>query len=313
MIKSIKKNKIFVAGHKGLVGSAIIRCLIKNKYKNIHFKKRKELNLLDQDKVFKYLKKNKFDYIFIAAAKVGGINANNTLRANFIYENLQIQNNLIHGAFLSGTKHLIFLGSSCIYPKHSAQPIKEEYLLSNKLEYTNEPYAIAKISGIKMCEAYNYQYGTNYKCLMPTNTFGPNDNYDLLNSHFIPAIIRKVIEAKKNYKKKINLWGNGKAKREIIYVDDIAEACIYFIGKKTKKSLINIGSGYELNIKEFANKIKNFIHPSLLVNFNKNQLNGTKKKLMSSSLAKKYGWKSRFNIDEALKLTIEDVKKNNYF
>ena len=210
MNKINQKSKIFIAGHNGLVGNAILRLLKRKGYKNLYFKSKSSLNLLDQNKVYRYLKKKKFDLVIIAAAKVGGINANNIFRAQFIYENLQIQNNLIHGSYSSNVKNLIFFGSSCVYPKYAKQPIKEEELLTGKLEHTNEPYAIAKIAGIKMCESYNMQYGTNYKCLMPTNTFGENDNFDLYNSHFIPAIIRKIIEAKKKSKKELKLWGTGK-------------------------------------------------------------------------------------------------------
>ncbi len=227
-----KSDKIFVAGHKGLIGSAILRKLKLNGYNNIIIADKKKLNLIDQKKVFLFLKKNKPKFIFLAAAKVGGIYSNNKYKAEFIYENLMIQNNIIHGAFKANIKNLIYLGSSCIYPKHSKQPIKEEYLLTGKLEKTNDAYAIAKIAGIKMCESYNLQYKTNYKCLMPTNTFGPNDNYDKLNSHFIPALIKKIHDLKKKGHNKITIWGDGSPKREIIYVDDIADACIYFMNKK---------------------------------------------------------------------------------
>ena len=227
-----KNSKIFLAGHQGLVGSAIYRKLISKGFKNIIIKSRKELDLLDQAKVINFLKKKKPKFIFIAAAKVGGIHANSTFKGQFIYENIQIQTNLIHGAYLAGINDLIFLGSSCVYPKKCKQPIKESYLLSDYLEKTNDAYAIAKIAGIKMCESYNEEYKTNYKCLMPTNTFGPNDNYDPKNSHFVPALIRKVYETKKFNRSSIKLWGNGTAKREVIYVDDLAEACVYFMKKK---------------------------------------------------------------------------------
>ena len=223
-----KNDKIFLAGHKGLVGSAVLRKLTKLKYSKIITAEKKKLNLLDQKKVFNFLKKNKIKSIIICAARVGGIKANNTYKANFIYENLTIQNNLIHGAKINNISNLIFLGSSCIYPKNCKQPIKEDYLLSGKLEKTNEPYAIAKIAGIKMCESYNFQYKTNYKCLMPTNTFGPGDNYDLESSHFFPALIKKIYECKIKNKKLLELWGNGKTRRELIFVDDLADAIVYF-------------------------------------------------------------------------------------
>ena len=228
------KSNIYVAGHNGLVGSAIVRELKKKGFKKIITATRSQLDLVNQEKVLKFLKKKRPDFIIIAAAKVGGIYSNNTYKGQFIYENLMIQSNLIHSAFLCKIKNLIFLGSSCIYPKKCRQPIKEEYLLNGKLEETNDAYAIAKIAGIKMCQSYNEQYKTNYKCLMPTNTFGPNDNYHLLNSHFVPSLIRKIHEAKKKNKNHIMLWGNGKAKRELLYVDELAKACIYFMKKKNQ-------------------------------------------------------------------------------
>ena len=221
-----KNSKIYVAGHNGLVGSAIIRKLKLDGFKNIIFQSRKKLDLKNYDKVLKYIKKEKPAFIFIAAAKVGGIYSNNKYRAEYIFDNLSIQSNIIHSAYLSGVKNLIFLGSSCVYPRNCKQPIKEKYLLTGELEKTNDAYAVAKIAGIKMCESYNRQYKTNYRCLMPTNTFGPNDNYDSLNSHFFPALIKKIHNVKTNNKKELVLWGNGKAKREVIYVDDIADACV---------------------------------------------------------------------------------------
>ena len=218
------KSKIFVTGHKGLVGSAIVRKLKSKGYKNILVADRKKLDLLDKKKVFQFLKKNKPKFIFLAAAKVGGIYSNNKFKAEFIYQNITMQTNLIHSAFKCNIKNLIFLGSSCVYPRECKQPIKEKYLLTGNLESTNDAYAIAKIAGIKMCESYNQQYGTNYKCLMPTNTYGPNDNYDELNSHFFPALIKKIHKIKINKSKILKLWGDGSPKREVIYVDDIADA-----------------------------------------------------------------------------------------
>ena len=229
----IKYNsKIFIAGHKGLVGSAIYRKLKSKGYKNLIIADRRQLDLRDQKKVFKFLKRKKPDFIFIAAARVGGILDNLRHKADFITENLQIQTNLIHGAYRCGINELIFLGSSCVYPKNSRQPIREDYLLSGKLEETNDAYAVAKITGIKMCQSYNEQYKTNYKCLMPTNTFGPNDNYDKVNSHFFPALIKKVHQLKLSKNKTITLWGDGSPKREVIHVDDLADACVYFMKKK---------------------------------------------------------------------------------
>ena len=233
-------SKIYVAGHNGLVGSAIIRKLKKKGYKNIIYRTKKQLDLKDQKKVFNFLKKQKPDFIFIAAAKVGGIYSNNRYKAEFIFDNISIQSNLINAAYLNGINNLIFLGSSCVYPRNCRQPIKEKYLLTGELEKTNDAYAVAKIAGIKMCESYNLQYKTNYKCLMPTNTFGPNDSYDLLDCHFIPALIKKIHQLRINNKNELTLWGNGKARREVIYVDDLADACIYFMKKKTKEAIINI-------------------------------------------------------------------------
>ena len=237
-----RNSKIFIAGHSGLVGSAIHRKLKEKGFNKIITISKKNLDLRDQRKVYIFLKKNKPKFIINAAASVGGIAANNKFRADFIYNNISIQNNLIHSAFKNNIRNLIFLGSSCVYPRNCKQPMKETYLLTGPLEKTNEPYAVAKIAGIKMCESYNIQHGTNYICLMPSNTFGPNDNYDLKTSHFFPALIRRFVEAKYKKKKFIKLWGTGSAKRELIYVDDIAEACIFFMKKKTKHSLINIGS-----------------------------------------------------------------------
>ena len=307
------KSRIFLAGHKGLVGSAILRLLKKKNYKNIITKPHNKLDLLDQKKTFSFLKKNKINVVIIAAAKVGGIKANNNFKAEFIYNNLQIQNNLIHGSYLAGIKDLLFLGSSCIYPKNSKQPMKESYLLSSSLEKTNEPYSIAKIAGIKMCESYNYQYKTNYKCLMPTNTFGPNDNYDTQESHFIPALIKKIIIAKKLNKKSIVLWGTGKSKREIIYVDDIAEATIFFLKRNIKDTFINIGSNYEMTIAGYANFIKKIIYPKLKIKFDNNKsLDGVKRKLMDSSLARSYGWKPKHDLNNSIINLYKTLKEKNF-
>ena len=293
-----KNSKIYVAGHKGLVGSAIVRRLKFNNYKNILTVDKKYLDLSDQKKVYQFLRKNKPKAIIIAAAKVGGIAANNKYRADFIHENLIIQSNLIHGAFLNKINNLIFLGSSCVYPRNCKQPIKEEYLLKGGLEYTNEPYAIAKIAGIKMCENYNLQYKTNYKSLMPTNTYGPGDNYNSETSHFFSAIIKKVYEAKIKNKKTITLWGTGKVKRELIYVDDLADACIFFMLKKTKETLINIGSGKDFTIKEYANFIIKSLNLNIKIKYDKSKPDGTPRKLLDISLAKKYGWFPKISLKE---------------
>ena len=306
MIK--KKDKIFIAGHKGLVGSAIIRNLEKNGYKNLVVISKNKLNLVNQNAVFKYLKKIKPKFIFIAAAKVGGIYSNKNYKAEYIYQNLMIQTNIIHGAYKSGVKNLIFLGSSCIYPKLSKQPIKESYLLDGKLEETNDAYAVAKIAGVKMCESYNKQYNTNYKCLMPTNTFGQNDNYDSLNSHFVPSLIKKIYELQKNKTNKIKIWGDGKPKRELLFVDDIADACIFFMNKKTKHSLINIGSGKDISIQSYVKLFLKILLPNkrIKIIYDKTKPNGTPRKVMDISLAKKYGWKPKTKIENAILKTYEN-------
>ena len=302
------KSKIFVAGHKGLVGSAILRRLKKKGFKNILIAGRSKLDLTNQSKVYSFIKKEKPNFIFIAAAKVGGIYSNNKYPAEFMYNNLTIQSNLIHAAYLCDIKNLIFLGSSCVYPRLCEQPIKEQYLLNGELEKTNEAYAIAKIAGIKMCESYNRQYKTNYKCLMPTNTFGPNDSYDPLNSHFFPSLIRKVHEIRVKNKKELILWGNGSPKREVIYVDDIADACIHFMNKKFRETVINIGTGKDFSINEYAKIILNLIipHKKIKIRYDKSKPNGTPRKVMDVALADKYGWKSKINLNEAIRLTYSD-------
>ena len=294
------KSKIYVAGHNGLVGSAIVRALRRKGYNNLLLKKRSELDLKNQRKVFNFIKNNKPKFIFIAAAKVGGILANDNFKADFIYQNLQIQNNLIHSAYLNGIKNLIFLGSSCIYPRNCKQPIKEKYLLSGILEKTNEPYAIAKIAGIKLCESYNFQYKTNYLCIMPTNCYGPGDNYNSLTSHFLPALIQKIHNVKIKKTKKIKIWGSGKVKREIIFVDDLAEACIFFMKKKTKHSLINIGTGIDYSIKDYAKKIMKILSVKANIIFDKTKPDGTPRKLLDISLAKKYGWRAKTTLKNGI-------------
>ena len=306
-----KKAKIFVTGHKGLVGSAVIRKLNDLGFKNILTVSKKKLDLRDQRKVNSFLTKHKPNSLIIAAAKVGGIKTNSELTGEFIYDNLQIQSNLIHGAYKHNIKNMINLGSSCIYPKFSKQPIKEDYLLSGELEKTNEAYAIAKIAGVKMCEYYNKQYNTNYKSLMPCNTFGLNDNYDLLSSHFISALIRKIYEAKIKKKKSIKLWGNGKTKRELIFVDDLADAIIFFLFKKTKQNLINIGTQVEFTIEEYAKIIMKKLNVNLNIKYIKKSLVGTPRKIMDSSLAKKLGWKSSIKIEKGIDFCLRDFK-NNY-
>ncbi len=290
------------------MGSAILRKLFENGYKNVVYKTSKQLDLRDQKKVLNYLRSEKPDFIFIAAAKVGGIFSNNKYKADFIYDNLIIQSNLIHSAFLSGIKDLIFLGSSCVYPRNCKQPIKEKYLLSGELEKTNDAYAIAKIAGIKMCESYNIQYKTNYNCLMPTNTFGPNDNYHPLNSHFFPALIKKCHEIKKKNKDQLILWGNGKALREVIYVDDLADACIFFMKKKIKEPIVNIGTGKDFSIKVYAEKILKEILPKkkILIKYDYSKPNGTPRKILDITLAKSYGWRPKTSLKDAIRKTYKD-------
>ena len=294
-----------------MVGSAILKLLKKKGYKNIIIAEKKSLNLLNQTKVYNFLKKKKPKLVIIAAAKVGGIKANSSLKADFIRENIEIQNNLIHGSFKNGINNIIFLGSSCVYPVNCRRPIKEKYLLTGSLEPTNEAYAIAKIAGIKMCESYNYQYKTNYLSLMPTNTFGPGDNYNLESSHFIPAVLKKIYLAKLFKKDKIELWGTGKPKREIIYVDDLADSVLFFMNKKIKHNLINIGTSKEKSIKAITQDIIKILKINLKIKFNKNKkLDGMKSKVLDTSIAKKYGWKARTNFKKAIEETYNDLVKN---
>ena len=301
-----KKSRIFVTGHKGLVGSAVVRRLKYFGYKKILTVEKKKLDLRNQEQVSNFFKKNKIDAVINAAGKVGGIYANNRYKADFIYDNLAIQNNVIHSCFQNKVKSLIFLGSSCIYPRNSKQPIKEKYLLTGELEKTNEPYAIAKIAGIKMCESYNFQYKTNYKCLMPCNLYGPNDNYNLKTSHFFPALIAKAIEVKKNKKKKILLWGSGKPKRELMYVDDLADACIYFMNKKTKETLINVGAGYDLSILNYAKFILEKINSKCKIVLDRSKSDGTPRKIIDSSIARSYNWSPKIDLNTGFDLTLKN-------
>ncbi|MDC1166862.1 GDP-L-fucose synthase [Candidatus Pelagibacter sp.] len=305
-------SRIFIAGHKGLVGSSILQYLKRKKFKKIFIIEKKKLDLRNQSKVLNYFKKNKFDYVINCSGKVGGIYANNKYKADFIYDNISMQNNIIYSSYLTKVKSLIFLGSSCIYPKNSKIPMKETDLLSGKLEETNEPYAIAKIAGIKMCESFNYQYNTNFKCLMPCNLYGPNDNYDLTTSHFLPALIKKIYGAKIKNKKKVIIWGSGKPLREIMYVEDLADACLFFLKKKTKHSLINIGSGEERSIYEYAKIIAKKINYTGTFEFDKSKPDGMKRKLVDSSLATSYGWKSKILLELGLSKTIKHFIEKEY-
>lgn len=300
-----KSDKIFLAGHKGLVGSAVLRKLKNKNYKNIIIKNRNSLDLLNQEKTFKFLKRTKPKMIFLCAAYVGGIKANNTYKAKFLYENIQIQNNIIHGAYRAGVKNILFLGSSCIYSLSAKRPIKETSLLFGDLEPTNEAYAIAKITGVKLCEYYNLNYKTNFKCLMPCNVYGPNDNYDLSSSHFIPAILKKFYLIKKKKIKFLELWGSGKAKREVLFVDDLADACIHFMNKKINGTLINIGSGKEFTILEFVKKISKILNIKAKIKYNKAESDGVYSKLLDISQARKNGWKPKTSFNDGIKITFK--------
>ena len=304
-----KKNSIFIAGHRGMVGSAIYKKLINSGYKNILTQSRKKLDLLNQKKTFKFLKKNKPTLVIIAAAKVGGIVSNVKSKDKFLYENIQIQNNLIHGSYLSGIKNLILLGSSCIYPKNCRQPMKEKYLLTGQLEETNDAYSIAKIAGLKMCEYYSKKYRLNYKSFMPPNLYGPNDNYDLINSHFFPALIRKIHFAKINNKKNLIIWGSGKAKRELMFVEDFADALVFFMNKKIKQPFLNIGTGKDYTINWYANFLMKKMNIKLKIKYDKSKPDGMLKKCLDISLAKEYGWRPRGDINKAFELTYKDFLK----
>ena len=307
-----KNSKIFIAGHNGMLGSSILRILREKKYKKIITINRSKLDLRDQNSVKNFFKIKKPDVVIIAAAKVGGIKANMNFPANFINDNLQIQSNLILNSFNFRVKKLIFFGSSCIYPNNIKEKIKEDQIMAGPLEQSNESYSIAKIAGIKMIQSLNKQYKTNYICLMPCNLFGPNDNYDLNNSHFLPALIKKIYLASKKKKNKIvKLWGTGKPLREVLYVDEVASACEYFLRKKKSSDLINIGSQIEMTIRDYAFKIRNKIDHTVLIKFDKNKkMDGVKRKKLDISLAKKNGWIAKMNFSKALDKTINDFKKN---
>ena len=306
-------SKIYIAGHNGMLGSSILRVFKKKGYKRLITIDKNKLDLKNQLDVIKFFKKKKPDVVIIAAAKVGGIKANMQFPANFISDNLQIQTNLINSSYIHKVKKLIFFGSSCIYPKNLKKPIKENQILTGVLETTNESYAIAKIAGIKMIDSYNKQDKTKYLSLMPCNLFGPNDNYNLENSHFLPALIKKIyLASKKKDNKVVKLWGTGKPLREVLYVDEVAKACEFFLTKKVKKSLINIGSPIEMTIKDYAYHIKKNIDPNIKIKFDNNKkMDGVKRKKLNISLANKYGWKSKMNFKKVLKEIINDFR-NSY-
>lgn len=311
MTNSIKKDaKIFVAGHNGMVGSAIARNLEAKGYTRILTQTRQELDLLDQKAVQSYLKKHQPDFIFIAAAKVGGIQANNVYRADFLYQNLMIEANLIHGAHEANIQRLCFLGSSCIYPRDCPQPIKEEYLLTGPLELTNEPYAIAKIAGIKLCESYNRQYSRQYISVMPTNLYGPNDNYDLNNSHVLPALIRKAHEAKQNNEPTLTVWGTGNPRREFLYVDDLAEACVFLMERNYHGPLLNVGTGEDVTIKDLAETINEIVGFKGELVFDSMKPDGTPRKLLDISKLKSLGWEPSVCLSDGVRLAYMDFQKN---
>ncbi|MBL7930165.1 MAG: GDP-L-fucose synthase [Bacteroidia bacterium] len=296
-----KHDKIFVAGHRGMVGSAIVRKLKKEGFENLALRTSAELDLRSQQAVMDFFESEKPDFVFLAAAKVGGIVANNTYRADFIYENLAIQNNVIHQSYRAGVKKLLFLGSSCIYPKLAPQPIKEEYLLTGELEQTNEPYAIAKIAGLKMCESYHRQYGCQFISVMPTNLYGPNDNYDLNNSHVLPALIRKFYEAVEQNKSEVTIWGSGKPKREFLHVDDLADACFFLMQNYNGEWALNIGTGEDISIAELAELIKGISGFKGKLVFDSSKPDGTPRKLLDVSRIHSLGWKHRINLEEGIR------------
>lgn len=302
-------SRIFVAGHNGMVGSAIVRKLYELGYKNIITMPRNKLDLLNQYEVDNFFRKIGPEYVFLAAAKVGGINANNKYKADFIYENLMIQTNMIKSSYTYDVKKLIFLGSSCIYPKFCNQPIKEEYLMTGELEPTNDAYAIAKIAGIKMCQSYNQQYGTKFISVMPTNLYGPNDNYDLNNSHVLPAMIRKFHEAKLEGKESVEIWGTGTPKREFLYVDDLADACVFLMNNYSGDEIINIGTGQDVSIAELAVGISKVVGYEGGIHYNTNMPDGTPRKLLDVSKLERIGWKFSTSLKDGIEKTYKDYVK----
>ena len=305
-----KQAKIYIAGHRGMVGSAILRRLQQDGYSNFVFRSSKELDLRNQADVQSFFEAERPDYVFLAAAKVGGIFANNTYRGEFLYENLMIQNNVIHNAYLTGVKKLMFLGSSCIYPKLAPQPLKEEYLLSGYLEPTNEPYAIAKIAGIKLCEAYRSQYGCNFISVMPTNLYGPNDNYDLSNSHVLPALIRKFHEAKINDAPAVEVWGTGSPLREFLHADDMADACVFLMKTYDGADFVNIGTGKDLSIKALAELIKHVVGYEGDLVWNTSKPDGTPRKLMDVNKLHELGWQHKIELEEGIRHTYEQFAES---
>jgi len=303
--------KIYVAGHRGMVGSALVRRLQQAGYGNLLTRTRSELDLLSQAATEAFLQQEKPDFIFMAAARVGGIHANNSLRANFIYENLMVEANLIHGAWQAGVQRLCFLGSSCIYPRDCPQPIKEDYILTGPLEQTNEPYAIAKIAGIKLCESYNRQFGTQYFSVMPTNLYGPNDNYDLANSHALPALIRKAHEAKQRGDSELVVWGSGRPMREFLYVDDLADACVFLMELGVTDGIYNVGCGEDVTIRELAETVMAVVGFAGRIAFDSSKPDGTPRKLLDVSRLRDIGWQARTPLREGIALAYRDFIARN--
>lgn len=307
-----KQDKIYIAGHRGMVGSAILRNLEAAGYTNFVLRTSNELDLRNQQAVADFFAAEKPDYVFLAAAKVGGIIANNTYRADFIYENMMIQSNVIHQAYVHQVKKLLFLGSSCIYPKMAPQPLKEDYLLTGLLEPTNEPYAIAKIAGIKMCDAYRSQYGCNFISVMPTNLYGPNDNYDLNNSHVLPALLRKFITAKNSGAPTVELWGTGSPKREFLHADDLAAACVYLMQTYEAEGLVNIGVGEDVSILELAQLVQKIVGYTGVIETDPSKPDGTPRKLMDVSKLTALGWKAQISLEDGIQRVYEEIKDNNW-
>jgi len=308
-----REDKLYIAGHNGMVGSAIKRKLLSEGFTNFVVKSSKELDLKRQAEVEEFFSSEKPDYVFLAAAKVGGIQANNTYRGEFLYDNLMIQNNVIHSSYLSGVKKLMFLGSSCIYPKLAPQPLREDYLLTGPLEPTNEPYAIAKIAGIKMCDAYRHQYNCNFISVMPTNLYGPNDNYDLENSHVLPALIRKFHTAKRENKAEVIMWGTGSPKREFLHVDDLADACYFLMQNYDEEGLVNIGTGQDISIYDLSILIKKIVGYKGDIIKDTSKPDGTPRKLMNVDKLKNAGWSYSIELEEGISKVYDSLKNEDWY
>ncbi len=307
-----KHSKIYIAGHRGMVGSAIERKLRKEGYQNIVTRTSKELDLRNQQAVNDFFAIEKPNYVFLAAAKVGGIVANNTYRAEFIYENLMMEANIIHASYVNKVTKLLFLGSSCIYPKMAPQPLKEEYLLSDYLEHTNQPYAVAKIAGIELCDGYRAQYGCNFISAMPTNLYGPNDNYDLEKSHVLPALLRKFITAKRNNLPFVEMWGTGSPRREFLYVDDLADACFFLMENYNEKGLVNVGCGDDVTILELAQLVKKIVGYEGEIKLDTSKPDGTPRKLMDVSKLTSFGWKATTTLEDGITAVFNEIKDNDW-